>query len=151
MAPLTSSKRSSAQIQDSSTTTEFTMPLVRISVPSSTTTQDIQSVSESVHRALVKYCNVPVADRFHLVQRHASDELICSPEFLNVRHSDHVVMVQIFFSVGRSLDAKKALYAEVASEIAAATSFATADVIINVSETTRENWSFGNGLAQYAL
>jgi hypothetical protein len=85
------------------------------------------------------------------VQRHALGELICSPEFLNVRHSANVVMLQIFFSVGQTLDMKKSLYADIAHDIAAATSFTSNDVIINAVETTRENWWFGNGLAQYAL
>ena len=87
------------------------MPLVRISVPHSTATKDIEAVSSAVHQALVAHCTVPLADKFHLVQRHAQDELICSPEFLGVKHTSHVVMVQIFLSIGRSLVAKKALYA----------------------------------------
>ncbi len=127
------------------------MPLVRISVPQSTSTQDIEAVSESVHQALVAHCSVPLADKFHLVQRHARDELICTPEFLGVQHTTKVVMVQIFLSAGRSLEAKKALYAQISQQVAATSSFTASDVIINLSETTRENWSFGNGIAQYAV
>ena len=126
------------------------MPLVRLSLPHDATTQDIEAVSDAVHLALVAHCTVPMADKFHLVQRHAPDELICSPEFLGVKHSTHVVMVQVFLSSGRSLEAKKALYAQIARHIAETSSFAANDVIINLSETTRENWSFGNGIAQYA-
>jgi len=126
------------------------MPLVRISVPHSTATKDIEAVSSAVHQALVAHCTVPLADKFHLVQRHAQDELICSPEFLGVKHTSHVVMVQIFLSIGRSLVAKKALYAQIAQQIAETSNFLASDVIINLSETTRDNWSFGNGVAQYA-
>jgi phenylpyruvate tautomerase PptA (4-oxalocrotonate tautomerase family) len=129
---------------------DFPMPLVRISVPQSTTTKDVEAVSQAVHQALVAHCTVPLADKFHLVQRHAPDELICTPAFLEVTHTRHVVMVQILLSVGRSLEAKKALYARIAQQIADTTSFAAGDVIINLSETTRDNWSFGNGIAQYA-
>jgi phenylpyruvate tautomerase PptA (4-oxalocrotonate tautomerase family) len=127
------------------------MPLVRISVPQSTASKDVAAVSEAVHQALVAHCAVPLADRFHLIQRHAQDELICTPEFLSVEHSSRVVMVQIFFSVGRSLEAKKALYVRIAQQVAQTSGFSANDVIINLSETTRDNWSFGNGIAQYAV
>jgi phenylpyruvate tautomerase PptA (4-oxalocrotonate tautomerase family) len=127
------------------------MPLVRISVPHSTTTKDIEAVSNAVHQALVAHCTVPIADKFHLVQRHTQDELICTSEFLDVKHTNHVVMVQIFLSIGRSLQAKKTLYAQIAQQVAETSSFVASDVIINLSETTRDNWSFGNGIAQYAV
>jgi hypothetical protein len=35
--------------------------------------------------------------------------------------------------------------------VAAQAGTPAADVIINLVETVRENWSFGNGLAHYAL
>ena len=143
---LTHSKKSSIHLAK-----DLPMPLVRISVPQTTTTKDIEAVSDAVHQALVAHCTVPMADKFHLVQRHAQDELICTSEFLGVKHSAHVVMVQIFFSSGRSLDAKKALYAQIAEQVAVTSSFAASDVIINLSETTRDNWSFGNGIAQYSV
>ena len=127
------------------------MPYVRISVPQATTTADIQAVSNAVHQALVDAFNVPLPDRFHMVHRHAADELICTDEFLGVRHSSHIVLLHIAVSVGRSLEMKKALYARIAADVAAASSFAAADVIINLSETSRENWSFGDGVAQYAV
>ena len=46
---------------------------------------------------------------------------------------------------------KKALYAKIALDIAHASSFKVEDVIINLLETSRENWSFGLGVAQYAI
>ena len=46
---------------------------------------------------------------------------------------------------------KKALYAKIVADIALTSSFKAEDVIINLLETNRENWSFGLGIAQYAL
>lgn len=45
---------------------------------------------------------------------------------------------------------KRALYATIARQVAATTRFDADDVIINLVETARENWSFGQGVAQYA-
>ena len=127
------------------------MPLVRISLPQDTPTVDTTAVSTAVHNALVATFNVPEPDRFQAIHRHNQEELICTPEFLGIQHSQHAVFVQISCSPGRSPDMKKALYAKIATDIAMTSSFKAEDVIINLLETNRENWSFGLGIAQYAL
>ena len=127
------------------------MPLVHINLPQTTTATDVVAVSTAVHNALVTTFNVPEPDRFQAIYRHSPHELICTPEFLGVQHSQHVVFVQISCSPGRSLDMKKALYNKIATDIAFASSFKPEDVIINLLETNRENWSFGLGIAQYAI
>ena len=127
------------------------MPLVRISLPQHTVAADIAAVACAIHNALVTTFNVPEADQFQAIHRHSPEELVCTPEFLGIQHASHVVFVQISCSPGRSLDMKKALYAKIATDVAAASSFKVEDVIINLLETSRENWSFGLGVAQYAL
>lgn len=127
------------------------MPLVRISLPQHTTSPDAAAISGAVHNALVATFNVPEPDQFQAIHRHRQEELVCSPEFLGIQHSAHVVFVQISCSPGRSLEMKKALYAKIALDIAHSSSFKAEDVIINLLETSRENWSFGLGIAQYVL
>ncbi len=126
------------------------MPLVRINLPQSTSPADVEAVSGAVHRAMVETFNVPEADRFQTIHRHSAQDLVCTPEFLGVQHSAHVVFVQITCSRGRSVEMKKALYAKIASGISLASTFSAADVIINLVETGREDWSFGLGIAQYS-
>ncbi len=126
------------------------MPLVRIDLPADTTAQHITAVSEAVHQAMVSTFNVPADDRFQILAHHAVGELVCTPEFLGVRHGGHVVFIQIACAPGRTHDMKRALYATIAREVAATTRFDADDVIINLVETARENWSFGQGVAQYA-
>lgn len=127
------------------------MPLVRINLPKSTTSADAAAISTVVHNALVTTFNVPEPDRFQAIYRNSEEELICSPEFLGIKHSNNVVFVQISCSPGRSLEMKKALYAKIAFDVAHSSSFKAEDVIINLLETNRENWSFGLGVAQYAI
>lgn len=126
------------------------MPLVRIDCPSTASQKECEAISNAVHTAMMKHFNVPQNDRFQIVQRRASGEMVHPAEFLGVVHTTDVVFVQIFCAPGRTLEAKKALYAEIANSIALATSIRSADVIINLVETARENWSFGNGVAQFA-
>lgn len=127
------------------------MPLVRIDMPATTTASQQQALSGAVHQSLVDHFNVPLADRFQTLSPRQPGELVCTPEFLGVAHSDRVVFVQITCAPGRSLEQKRALYATMAERIASSTGFAAADVIINLVESSRENWSFGEGLAHYAL
>lgn len=127
------------------------MPLVRINLPQNTLVTDMQAVSNAVHNALVATFNVPEPDKFQAIHKHNPEELICTPEFLGVEHSQHVVFVQISCSPGRSLEMKKALFAKVANDIAHTSNFKAEDVIINLLETSRENWCFGLGIAQYAI
>ena len=127
------------------------MPLVRIDLPVTTPTVQRQALSEAVHQSLVDHFSVPPADKFQVLSPRQSGELICTPAFLDVTHTNQVVFVQITCAPGRSVEQKRALYAAVASRIDATTDFAAADVIINLVESNRENWSFGLGLAHYAL
>ncbi|MCW5651802.1 MAG: tautomerase family protein [Ramlibacter sp.] len=126
------------------------MPLVRIDL-SSTLLPRAAAVSDAVHQAMVDTFNVPPDDRFQTVTPRPPGELVCTPAFLGVRHGEQVVFVQITCAPGRSLDMKKALYARIAADVARQAAIDPADVVINLVETARENWSFGNGLAQYAL
>jgi hypothetical protein len=127
------------------------MPLVRIDLPATTSTTEAAAVSNAVHRALVEVFLVPEDDRFQLIGRRGPGELVCTPQYLGVKHSDRVVIVEINCSPGRPVALKEKLYAGIAGGIARASTFAAADVIINLVETVRENWSFGDGIAHYAV
>ncbi len=126
------------------------MPLVRISLPQAITDQQLAHISQAVHHALVATFNVPEADRFQVLTRHAPGELICTPEYLGIPHAAAVAFVLITCNEGRTLDMKKALYAQIAASIAQGGAIKAADVIISLVEVRKENWSFGDGLAQYA-
>jgi len=71
-------------------------------------------------------------------------------EYLDIPHSGPVVIIQITCNEGRTLDMKKALFARLASSIEAGGVIKAADVIVSLLEVKKENWSFGNGVAQYA-
>jgi 4-oxalocrotonate tautomerase len=127
------------------------MPLVRIDLPAATSATEAAAVSAAVHQGLVEVFNVPVDDLFHVIARRAPGELVCSPQFLGVTHADKVVFVQIACSPGRTVGQKEALYERVAAGVARSTGFLADDVIINLVETVRDNWSFGRGIAHYAV
>jgi 4-oxalocrotonate tautomerase len=128
------------------------MPLVRISLPTGKSADHASALSQGVHRAMVDTFNVPADDFFQIVTEHvAGSGLIGPPTFLGIAHTADMVFVQITCAEGRTTDQKKALYAKIADNLSAdATGLRREDVIINLVETKRENWSFGNGVASFA-
>jgi phenylpyruvate tautomerase PptA (4-oxalocrotonate tautomerase family) len=60
------------------------------------------------------------------------------------------VNIQITWNEGRSLEQKKALYQAIVAGLAASPGVRPEDVLINLVEVRKENWSFGRGVAQYA-
>ena len=126
------------------------MPLVRISHPSGRSPEYRALLSQAVHEAMVETFNVPQDDRFQIVTEHAAGlEIVHPASYLGVTYTNEMVMIQITCASGRSIDQKKALYAAIASRISQSLNLRSEDIIINLVETGRENWSFGNGLATY--
>jgi phenylpyruvate tautomerase PptA (4-oxalocrotonate tautomerase family) len=125
------------------------MPLVRISLAPGRTLDDRRAIADGVHRALVETAGVPAADRFQVVEEVPGPDLHFSPDYLGIARTGGVVFVQVFFSVGRSVETKKALYAKMAENLAASPGLRKEDLVINLVECAKENWSFGNGLMAY--
>lgn len=126
------------------------MPFVRVSLPQQLTDAQIRHVSDSIHHSMVATFNVPQDDRFQVVSRHPPQEIVCAPSYLGIAHTERVVFIQITCNEGRSLEMKKALFAALASSISEGGAVLASDVIVNLVEVKKENWSFGNGMAQYA-
>ncbi|MFI5179791.1 MAG: tautomerase family protein [Thermoanaerobaculia bacterium] len=126
------------------------MPLVRIDVPQGLSSEQLRAISDGVHRALVEAAGVPALDRFHVVSEHAPGRLIVDPEYLGIHRSAGAVVVQITLNMGRTLDQKRALYAAIARNLVANPGVRTEDILVSLVEVVKENWSFGNGVAQYA-
>jgi phenylpyruvate tautomerase PptA (4-oxalocrotonate tautomerase family) len=127
------------------------MPLVRLELPDTFSAESARRAGDAVHNALVDTMGVPVDDRFQVLSRHAAGALVCTPGFLGVQHGARALFVQVVLAPGRTLQQKRAFYARTAADVAAALDVSPSDVIINLVETLRENWSFGDGIAQYTL
>ena len=125
------------------------MPLVRISLMKGKPAGLGEQVGRIVYEAMVKTIDVPPGDRFQLVTEHDSNGLIYDPGYLGIHRSDGIVIIQMTITEGRTLEKKKALYQGIAERVNAELGIRIEDVFINVVEVKKENWSFGNGIAQY--
>lgn len=126
------------------------MPLLRISLLAGKPESYLQKLGDAVHRAMVETINVPAQDRFQLITEHSKSQFIYDPSYLNIRRSDDLIMIQITLNQGRTTEMKKALYKRIGELLEKELNLRKEDVLINLVEVPKENWSFGNGEAQYA-
>jgi 4-oxalocrotonate tautomerase len=125
------------------------MPLVRIFLRPGSAPEYRKALGEGVHRALVEALAIPPDDRFQVISEHSAIDLIYDPQYLGVRRSDRVVFVQIILSAGRKPQQKRKLFKRMAEILAESPGLAPQDLMAVLVETAWENWSFGNGEAQY--
>jgi phenylpyruvate tautomerase PptA (4-oxalocrotonate tautomerase family) len=127
------------------------MPLVRISLREGKSEEYKKALADGVHRAMVEGAAVPEQDRFQVITEHPASGLIYDPTYLGIPRTDDVVFVQITLSTGRKLAQKKKLFERMAEILAENPGVRPQDLMINLVEVAWENWSFGNGEAQYTV
>lgn len=126
------------------------MPLVRISLMQGKPAEFRRKVGEIVYQTMVDTINVPAKDNFQIISEHDENRLIYDPEYLNIRRTEGIVIIQITLNEGRTIELKKAFYKRLAERLHGELGIRMEDVFISLVEVKKENWSFGNGIAQYA-
>jgi len=125
------------------------MPLVRISLRQGTSAEYRKAIGDGVHRAMIEALAIPSDDRFQVISEHPPEDLVYDPQYLGVQRSARVVFIQITLSAGRKPQQKRKLYKRMAEILAESPGLRPEDLLINLVEVSWENWSFGNGEAQY--
>lgn len=125
------------------------MPFVRIDLRRGRSAEERQRIGRAVHEALAGV-GVPSDDRFQVIQEHDEDGLVFDRGYLGIDRTDDFIAIQITWNDGRSLEQKRALYRAIADGLHAQVGLRPEDVFISLVEVKKENWSFGNGEAQYA-
>lgn len=126
------------------------MPLVRISHTAGKSAASVEALSKGIHQAMMETFGVPADDYWQIITEHIPQTGLIGPiSFLGIAHTADLIFIQITCAEGRTLDQKKALYAAIANNVSKGADVRAEDVIINLTETKRENWSFGNGKASF--
>src|ERR1700731_2857119 len=96
------------------------MPLVRIDLVAGKSVEFRKTLGEIIYQAMREVINVPANDKFQIITEHPAVEM------------------------------KKAFFKKIADDIHAQLKVRRDDVVINLVEVAKEDWSFGGGIAQYA-
>jgi 4-oxalocrotonate tautomerase len=126
------------------------MPLARIDLPAGKAASYHSAVGDVVYQAMITVLNVPKDDRFQVICEHPAAHLVIDPDYLGIHRSADALVIQVTLNEGRTLEMKKAFYKAVADSLFERLGLRREDVVINLVEVKKENWSFGNGEAQYA-
>ncbi|TWB14152.1 phenylpyruvate tautomerase PptA (4-oxalocrotonate tautomerase family) [Nitrospirillum amazonense] len=126
------------------------MPLARIDLVKGKSAEYRHTIGEVIYEAMLSTLNVPKDDRFQIITEHGDSDFVADPTYMGIHRTRDTVIIQITLNQGRTLEVKKAFYKAVADGLHARLGLRREDVFINLVEVPKENWSFGNGEAQYA-
>jgi 4-oxalocrotonate tautomerase len=127
------------------------MPLSRISLRRGKPAAHRKAILDGIYRALREVFDVPEEDRFLVITEHDEADFSYSPTYLGINRSDDLVLIQLTVSNTRTVEKKKALYRQIVENLTADPGLRPEDIFINLVEVLPENWSFGNGIAQYVV
>lgn len=125
------------------------MPLTRVSILKGKPPEYRKAILESIYQAMREAFDVPEEDAFMVIDEYEPDNFLYSKSYLGIERDDDFVMIQITANNTRTLDKKKAFFARLAQLLGESPGIRPQNVFVNLVEVPKENWSFGNGLAQY--
>ena len=125
------------------------MPLTRISLRRGKSALYRTAILDSLYKAMRETFDVPEGDRFMTISEFDADDFVYGADYLGIRRSNDLVMIQLTVSNTRSVAQKQQLYRRIVERLAESPGLRAEDVLINLVEVLPENWSFGHGEAQY--
>ena len=125
------------------------MPLVRIDLLEGKTPEYRIQIGQVIYQAMLDILAVPQDDRFQIITEHPKTGLQFDRNYLGIHRSDDCVFLQITLNRGRTVEMKQRFYKAVADGLHETLKLRREDVVINLVEVAKEDWSFGNGEAQY--
>jgi len=129
---------------------EEQMPFARIDIVRGKSADYKRTITDVVYEAMLDTLKAPPNDRFQIITEHAPESHIADEGYLGIRRTQDCVFIQLTLNAGRTVEQKKAFYKAVADGLHERLGLRREDVLINLVEVAKENWSFGNGVAQYA-
>ena len=111
------------------------MPLVRIDIIEGKSAGYKKTVMDGVHDALVEAFKIPQDDRNQLISEHSRADF----ETRSTR-SENFTLIEITAFAGRSLEAKRKLYSQIAANLARSPGIKSEDILIVIHEPPLDNW-----------
>ena len=124
------------------------MPLINIDLIEGRSEQELRTLLDTVHEAMVEAFDVPESDRYQILTEHEPHQMVALDTGLGFTRTTDLVFLR-FVSRARPDEAKRRLYQLLADKLQAACGIAPADVIVSLTESNAADWSFGGGIAQF--
>ncbi|WP_449125118.1 tautomerase family protein [Pseudomonas viridiflava] len=124
------------------------MPLLKIDVIKGRSDETLATLLDTVHNAMVEAFQVPVRDRYQIVTEHEPSRMIVQDTGLGLTRTQDVVVITAI-SRPRSAEMKQTFYKLVAEGLEANCGISPQDLMISMVINSDEDWSFGQGRAQF--
>ena len=125
------------------------MPIIHISLRAGKPEAYRQAIFDGLYRAMRETLNVPEDDQFMTMSEHDATNFRTGTAY-GVARSDDVVYIQFTVFDTRTAEQKKALFKRTAELLGKNPGIRPEDVFITILPSANENWSVGNGVAQFA-
>lgn len=125
------------------------MPMIQISMRAGKPEAYRQAIFDSLYRALRDALQVPEDDQFMTITEHAPANFRYGHAF-GVERSDDLLYIRVTVFDTRTVEQKKALFKRIAELLGESPGIRPQDVFVNIIDAPKENWSVGNGVAQFA-
>jgi phenylpyruvate tautomerase PptA (4-oxalocrotonate tautomerase family) len=125
------------------------MPLSRVFLCKGKSAAHKQAILDGIYLAMRETFDVPENDRFMVISEQEPENFDYDRTYLGINRSDDFVIIQLTVSNTRPRKQKQALFRRIVERLSDKPGLRPEDVFINLVEVLPENWSFGNGVAQY--
>jgi phenylpyruvate tautomerase PptA (4-oxalocrotonate tautomerase family) len=124
------------------------MPMLKFDVIQGRSDEQVRTLLDAAHRAMVEAFDVPESDRYQCVTQHRPGELVLEDTGLGYKRSNDAVLLTVV-SRRRTEAQKIDFYRLLAENLQASCGLSPDDVIVSVVENDDADWSFGRGRAQF--
>jgi phenylpyruvate tautomerase PptA (4-oxalocrotonate tautomerase family) len=125
------------------------MPLLRFDLIEGRSAAELKALLDAAHRAMLAAFEVPERDRYQIVTEHPRAHMIVEDTGLGFVRSDKLVVVQVTTRKRRTKKQKEAFYRLLCEELERTCGISPSDVMVTMVENGDEDWSFGQGRAQF--
>ena len=125
------------------------MPIIHVSMRAGKPAAYRQAIFDGLYRAMRETLNVPEDDQFMTLSEHEAANFRTGAAY-GVARSQDVVYIRITVFNTRTPEQKKALFKRIAELLGENPGIRPEDVFVNITPSAKENWSVGNGIAQFA-
>lgn len=124
------------------------MPLLKIDIVKGRSDEELKTLLDSLHEAMVEAFQVPGRDRYQIVTEHERSRMVIQDTGLGFTRTNNVVIVTAI-SRPRSAEMKQNFYALAAQKLERSCGVLPQDLMISMVINSDEDWSFGMGRAQF--
>ncbi|PEW75366.1 tautomerase family protein [Bacillus cereus] len=113
--------------------------------------EELKKVSNNIHKSLIEHFEITENDYFQMFFPYPPNHFFYDPYYLleeEKKRTENILHVSITCGPGRTINQKKRLYQSISRSISNHLNISTTDIFIILNETSAENWSFGQGVAQ---